>query len=95
MPGCRSYGLCFRGLRKVTQDERDRLIAAYLACDNWRVVYAVNTAIVGEHNGWRIYLYIDTNTGMARHEALGVAIELTGPVVEAWVERVREMFLRN
>lgn len=75
--------------RRVTAEERDSLIAAYLACRDWRREEA---AIVGEHAGWRIWM--SGEAGFAACPGLGVTVELTAPVVRAWTDRVRARFLQ-
>lgn len=76
--------------RRVTAAERDSLIAAYLECRRWR---REGDATVGEHAGWRIWLSNDA--GFATSEERDVTVELTPPVVRAWLGRVRERFLQN
>lgn len=80
--------------RRVTADERDSLIAAYLGCPEWRTEGDV---VTGEHAGWRIWMSIrdETATGFAANKALDVTVELTPPVIRAWVRRVREKVQRN
>lgn len=80
--------------RRVTADERDSLIAAYLACAEWRIEGDV---VSGEHAGWRIWMSIQdgTATGFAANKVLDVTVELTPPVIRAWIGRVRERTQRN
>jgi len=76
--------------RRVTAGERDSLIAAYLGCRTWR---READAIVGEHAGWRIWMSKDS--GFATSKERDVTVELTPPVIRAWLERVRQRFLQN
>lgn len=80
--------------RRVTADERDSLIAAYLGCAEWRVE---EETVSGEHAGWRIWMSIrdGTATGFAANKAMDVTVELTPPVIRAWVQRVKERTQRN
>lgn len=80
--------------RRVTADERDSLIAAYLGCSEWRVEGDV---VSGDHAGWRIWMSIrdGTATGFAANKTLDVTVELTPPIIRAWVGRVRDKVRRN
>lgn len=80
--------------RRVTADERDSLIAAYLGCTEWRVEDGI---VSGVHAGWRIWMSIRDGaaTGFAANKALDVTVELTPSVVRAWVQRVEERTQRN
>jgi hypothetical protein len=80
--------------RRVTAGERDSLIAAYLACRTWR---AESGAIVGEHAGWRVWMSDKSGveTGFATCPDMDVIVELTPPVIRAWIDRVRTRFLKN
>lgn len=80
--------------RRVTAEERDSLIAAYLSCRTWR---READAIVGEHAGWRIWLLVQQNTptGFATNKERDITVELASPIIRAWIERVQERFLQN
>lgn len=80
--------------RRVTAGERDSLIAAYLACRDWR---SESGAIVGEHAGWRVWMSDagGVETGFASCPGMDVMVELTPPVIRAWIRRVRERFMEN
>jgi hypothetical protein len=80
--------------RRVTADERDSLIAAYLGCLEWRTE---GDAVSGEHAGWRIWMSTrdGTATGFAANKTLEVTVELTPTVIRAWIKRVREKLQRN
>ena len=79
----------------MSSEERDSLIAAFLGCTGWRV--EMGGAVVGEHAGWRVWLSDvgGTETGFAANQELDVTVELTPPLIRAWLDRVRERFLRN
>ncbi len=53
--------------------------------------------ISGEYAGWRISMSIlnGTATGFATNKTLDVTVELTPPVIRAWVDRIRTKFQRN
>jgi len=80
--------------RRVTAGERDSLIAAYLGCRTW---HREADVIVGEHAGWRIWLstHGDSTAGFATSKERDVTVELTPPVIRAWLARVLERFLQN
>lgn len=80
--------------RRVTANERDSLIAAYHGCEEWQVE---EDTVSGEHAGWRFWMSIrdGTATGFAANKALDVTVELTPPVIRAWVQRVRDRTQRN
>lgn len=74
--------------QRITADERDSLIAAYLGCLVWQVEGDV---VSGEHAGWYIWLSIrdGTATGFAANKELDVIVELTPPVIQVWVACVK------